>query len=93
MLSVLGASMFLPMAPIKVLTSNLLYDFSLTAIPTDQVDPEYLAAPLRSQIAIIERFMLVMGPVSALFDYITYRIMIYVFGARCSRLNGSSRAY
>jgi len=84
MLSVVGASAwlpFLPMAPIQVLTNNLLYDFSQTAIPTDNVDEEYLAQPRRWEINNIARFMLVMGPVSSLFDYVTYATMYYVFSA------------
>ncbi|HET7362941.1 MAG TPA: magnesium-translocating P-type ATPase [Burkholderiales bacterium] len=82
MLSVLGASVFLPflpMAPIQVLTNNLLYDFSQTAIPTDNVDEEYLAAPRRWHIDGIFRFMVVLGPVSSLFDYATFGVMLYVF--------------
>ena len=84
MLSVVGASAwlpFLPMAPIQVLTNNLLYDFSQTAIPTDNVDDEYLAQPRRWEIGNIARFMLVMGPVSSLFDYLTFATMYYVFAA------------
>jgi Mg2+-importing ATPase len=84
MFSVLGASLFLPflpMAPIQVLTNNLLYDFSQTAIPTDRVDEEYLAAPRRWDIDNIFKFMLVIGPVSSLFDYATYGMMLFVFDA------------
>src|SRR6516162_11560319 len=61
MLSVLGASIFLPflpMAPIQVLTNNLLYDFSQTTIPTDNVDNEYIASPRRWDIGNITKFML-----------------------------------
>jgi P-type Mg2+ transporter len=82
MFSVLGASIFLPflpMAPIQVLTNNLLYDFSQTTIPTDNVDPEYLSRPRRWDIGNLTRFVLVMGPVSSIFDYITYGLMLYVF--------------
>src|SRR6516165_10306604 len=84
MFSVLGASLFLPflpMAPLQVLTNNLLYDFSQTAIPTDNVDPEYLAAPRKWEIGGISRFMIFMGPVSSIFDYATYFTMLYVFDA------------
>lgn len=83
-LSVLGASAFLPflpMAPIQVLTNNLLYDVSQTAIPTDQVDQEYLASPRRWEIGNIARFMLMMGPVSSVFDYLTFALMIWGFQA------------
>jgi Mg2+-importing ATPase len=84
MFSVLGASLFLPflpMAPIQVLANNLLYDFSQTTIPTDSVDPEYLAVPRRWEIGNILRFMLLIGPISSIFDYATFGIMIFVFGA------------
>jgi Mg2+-importing ATPase len=84
MFSVLGASIilpFLPMAPIQVLTNNLLYDFSQTAIPSDNVDEEYLRVPRRWDISNIMKFMLLIGPISSIFDYITYFMMLYVFGA------------
>jgi Mg2+-importing ATPase len=84
MFSVVGASLFLPflpMAPIQVLTNNLLYDFSQTAIPTDNVDDDYIAAPRRWQIDNIFKFMLVIGPISSVFDYATYAMMLFVFGA------------
>lgn len=80
----LGASIFLPflpMAPIQVLTNNLLYDFSQTAIPTDSVDPEYLAAPRRWDIGNIFKFMICIGPISSIFDYATFALMIFVFGS------------
>jgi Mg2+-importing ATPase len=82
MFSVLGASIllpFLPMAPLQVLTNNLLYDFSQTTIPTDNVDAEYLAAPRKWEIGNITRFMLFIGPISSIFDYATYFTMLYVF--------------
>jgi Mg2+-importing ATPase len=84
MFSVLGASIilpFLPMAPLQVLTNNLLYDFSQAAIPTDSVDPEYLAEPRRWEIGNITRFMIFIGPMSSIFDYATYFTMLYVFHA------------
>jgi P-type Mg2+ transporter len=82
MFSVLGASMFLPflpMAPIQVLTNNLLYDFSQTAIPTDNVDDDYIAMPRRWDISNIFKFMVFIGPISSIFDYLTYAMMLYVF--------------
>ena len=85
MFSVIGASAwlpFLPMAPVQVLTNNLLYDFSQTAIPTDGVDEEYLARPRRWEIGNIGRFMLAIGPISSLFDYATYGTMYFLFGAK-----------
>ena len=84
MFSVLGASMFLPflpMAPIQVLTNNLLYDFSQTTIPTDNVDEDYLNVPRRWDVGNVMRFMLVIGPVSSRFDFATFATMIWVFGA------------
>jgi Mg2+-importing ATPase len=84
MFSVLGASLFLPflpMAPIQVLTNNLLYDFSQTAIPTDNVDDDYLAAPRRWDIDNIFKFMVFIGPISSIFDYATYAMMLWVFQA------------
>jgi len=82
MFSVLGASIilpFLPMLPLQVLTNNLLYDFSQTAIPTDQVDPEWLAKPRKWEIGSLTRYILYIGPISSIFDYMTYFIMLYVF--------------
>jgi len=84
MFSVLGGSVFLPflpMAPIQVLTNNLLYDFSQTTIPTDNVDPEYLASPHKWDIGNLTRFVLVIGPISSIFDYLTFFMMLHVFGA------------
>jgi Mg2+-importing ATPase len=84
MFSVLGASIFLPflpMAPIQVLTNNLLYDFSQTAIPTDNVDEEFLAIPRRWEIGNIFRFMVLIGPISSIFDYATYATMLFIFDA------------
>jgi Mg2+-importing ATPase len=84
MFSVLGASIilpFLPMAPIQVLTNNLLYDLSQTTIPTDNVDAEYLAVPRRWDIGNIAKFMLMIGPISSIFDYVTYFLMLYAFNA------------
>jgi Mg2+-importing ATPase len=84
MFSVLGASVilpFLPMTAIQVLTNNLLYDFSQTTIPTDNVDAEYLAVPRRWDIGNITKFVLFIGPISSIFDYVTYFTMLYVFNA------------
>ncbi len=84
MFSVLGASAllpFLPMAPMQILTNNLLYDFSQVPIPTDDVDPEQIAKPRPWQIDEITRFILFIGPISSIFDYTTFFIMLYVF--RC----------
>lgn len=83
MFSVLGASIFLPflpMMPIQILANNLLYDFSQVPIPTDGVDPELIAKPKPWSIGAISKFILFIGPISSLFDYATFFIMLYVFG-------------
>jgi Mg2+-importing ATPase len=83
MFSVLGASVFLPfvpMAPIQILTNNLLYDFSQVPIPTDDVDPEQIARPRPWSMQQITRFILFIGPCSSIFDYTTFFMMLYVFG-------------
>ena len=85
MFSVLGASAwlpFLPMAPIQVLSNNLLYDISQTAIPTDTVDDEELLKPRKWEINHIAGFMLMVGPISSIFDYATYALMYWGFGAQ-----------
>jgi len=82
MFSVVGASAFLPflpMRPIQVLTNNLLYDFSQTTIPTDTVDADWLTKPRKWEIGRILRFILFIGPISSLFDYLTFFVMLYVF--------------
>lgn len=84
MFSMTGASFllpFLPMMPIQILLNNLLYDFSQTAIPTDEVDKEYLLAPRPWNIDMIKKFMMWIGPVSSIFDYMTFGLMYFIFGA------------
>jgi Mg2+-importing ATPase len=87
MFSVLGASLwlpYLPMAPIKILTNNLLYDFSQVPIPTDEVDPEQVARPRPWSMGEIARFILFIGPCSSVFDYTTYLMMWFLF--KCGNL-------
>ena len=60
------------MAPIQILTNNLLYDFSQVPIPTDDVDPEQIAKPRPWHMGEIARFILFIGPCSSIFDYTTY---------------------
>jgi len=82
MFSVLGASAFLPflpMAPIQVLTNNLLYDFSQVPIPSDAVDDEQQTKPRPWNIGEIKRFILFIGPISSIFDYSTFFVMLWVF--------------
>ena len=72
---------FLPMLPSQILLNNLLYDTSQLAIPTDRVDPEQLRAPSHWNIAFIRRFMLTFGPISSLFDFLTFGLMLGVLHA------------
>ncbi|MCV7136170.1 magnesium-translocating P-type ATPase [Mycobacterium hodleri] len=72
---------FLPMLPSQILLNNLLYDSSQLAIPTDRVDEEQLQAPAHWNIAFIRRFMLTFGPISSLFDFITFGLMLGVLHA------------
>ena len=72
---------FLPMLPGQILLNNLLYDTGQLAIPGDRVDPEQLAKPSHWNIAFIRRFMFMFGPVSSLFDFATFALMIVVLGA------------
>ncbi len=82
--SLLGASIFvpfLPMLPIQVLANNLLYDISQTALPTDSVDEEWIKRPRKWAVDDIKRYIMHIGPISSIFDYITYFIMLFVFSA------------
>ena len=82
MFSAAGASIFLkflPMLPSQILLNNLLYDTSQLAIPTDEVDPELVAQPTRWDIGFIRKFMLFFGPISSVFDFITFGVMLWVF--------------
>jgi Mg2+-importing ATPase len=84
MFSVLGASVFLPflpMLPIQVLANNLLYDISQTTIPTDSVDREWIEKPRRWAIDEIRRFIILIGPISSIFDYATFFLMLHIFNA------------
>ncbi len=84
MISAAGASAFLtflPMLPSQILLNNLLYDTSQLAIPTDEVDEEQLRRPSHWDIAAIRRFMLVFGPISSIFDVLTFIVLLRVFDA------------
>jgi len=84
MFSMLGASAllpFLPMLPVQILVNNLLYDLSQTGIPFDRVDRDYLDKPRQWLVGDIQRFMLWIGPISSLFDYLTFALMWFVFQA------------
>ncbi|HUA53460.1 MAG TPA: magnesium-translocating P-type ATPase [Candidatus Sulfotelmatobacter sp.] len=84
MFSMAGASLFLPflpMLPIQVLLNNLLYDLSETGVPFDHVDPEAVARPVHWDIRLIQRFMIVMGPISSIFDFLTFFALLWLFNA------------
>jgi Mg2+-importing ATPase len=72
---------FLPMLPIQLLTQNLLYDISQVSIPWDDVDKEYLKIPRKWDAGGLARFMMFIGPISSIFDVVTFLVMWYVFGA------------
>ena len=84
MFSVAGASLFLPflpMLPIQILLNNLLYTLSQATITTDNIDDEYIERPKRWDISFIRNFMVVEGPISSIFDYATFFIMLLIFNA------------
>jgi Mg2+-importing ATPase len=84
MFSMAGAALFLPflpMLPTQVLLNNLLYDASEAGVPLDHVDAEALAQPVQWDLPLIQRFMLVLGPVSSLFDFLTFYALLHLFGA------------
>ena len=84
MFSAAGASLFLPflpMLPSQILLNNLLYDISEMTIPTDHVDEEQLHRPEHWDMRLIERFMLAFGPISSIFDFVTFGVMLFVFHA------------
>ena len=84
MFSAGGASLFLsflPMLPTQILLNNLLYDIGEMTIPTDNVDDEQLQKPAHWDISMIRRFMFFFGPISSIFDFATFGIMIWVFNA------------
>jgi Mg2+-importing ATPase len=84
MFSAAGASAFLPflpMLPPQILLNNLLYDAGQLAIPTDRVDAEQLSAPSHWDLGLIRRFMLFFGPISSLFDFLAFAVLLGVFHA------------
>ena len=84
MFSAAGASLFLtflPMLPSQILLNNLLYDLGQLAIPTDRVDEEILARPAAWDISFVRRFMTVFGPLSSIFDFATFFVMIAILHA------------
>jgi Mg2+-importing ATPase len=84
MLSMAIASVFLPflpMLPLQILVNNFLYDISQVPIPSDRVDETYMQKPRRWNIAFIRRYMLLLGPLSSAFDFLTFAVMLGVFRA------------
>lgn len=85
MFSMAGASLFLPflpMLPTQILLNNILYDLSEIPIPMDHVDEESLVSPKQWNIHFIRKFMLIIGPISSIFDFLTFFVMIYIFRAQ-----------
>jgi Mg2+-importing ATPase len=85
MFSAAGASLFLsflPMLPFQILLNNLLYDCSELTIPTDHVDEELLARPEHWDVGFIRRFMVFFGPISSVYDFATFGVMLWVFHAQ-----------
>jgi P-type Mg2+ transporter len=83
-LSMAGASLFLPflpMLPTQILLNNLLYDLAQITIPTDNVDDTYLQKPQRWDIGLIRNFMLYIGPISSVFDFLTFYVLLHFFRA------------
>jgi Mg2+-importing ATPase len=84
MFSMAGAVLFLPflpMLPVQILLNNLLYDVSEIAIPRDDVDQDMITQPRHWDIRFVRDFMLVMGPVSSVFDFLTFGLLLWVFQA------------
>jgi len=82
MFSMAGASLFLPflpMLPMQILLNNLLYDLSQLTIPTDNVDETYLNKPQRWDIGLIRNFMVLIGPISSIFDFLTFYVLLHYF--------------
>lgn len=72
---------FLPLLPAQILLNNFLYDLAQLTIPSDNVDPSYIAKPRRWDTALVQRFMLGLGPISSLYDFLTFAILLGVFHA------------
>ena len=82
MFSMAGASLFLPflpMLPTQILLNNFLYDLAQVTIPTDNVDPAYIRKPQRWDIGIVRNFMLAIGPISSIYDFLTFFVLLSLF--------------
>lgn len=90
MFSAAGGSLFLkflPMLPTQILLNNFLYDVSELTLPTDEVDEELLRRPSHWDIGMIGRFMVVFGPASSLYDFLTFALMLGPFNAGEARFH------
>jgi Mg2+-importing ATPase len=84
MFSMAAASLFLPflpMLPTQILLNNFLYDVSQISVPSDNVDSALLRRPKRWQITFIRQFMTIIGPISSIYDFLTFGILLWVFHA------------
>jgi hypothetical protein len=84
MFSMAAASLFLPflpMLPSQILLNNFLYDVSQVSIPSDNVDPAMVQRPKRWQIGFIRQFMTIIGPISSIYDFLTFVVLLWVFHA------------
>jgi Mg2+-importing ATPase len=84
MFSMAAASVFLPflpMLPTQILLNNFLYDLAQVTIPTDNVDPQFIVKPRRWEISIIRDFMVFIGPISSIYDFLTFFVLLWVFKA------------
>jgi Mg2+-importing ATPase len=84
MFSMAGASTFLsflPMLPTQILLNNFLYDLSQVTIPTDNVDEDFVRKPRQWDIGLIRKFMLYVGPISSVFDFLTFYVLLQFFHA------------
>jgi len=95
MLSAAAASVFLPFPPMlasQILFMNLLYDVSNMTLPTDNVDDEYVKSPKRWDMSFVRKYTLFFGPFSSLYDFLTFGIMLFIFGASAAALPGATDA-
>ncbi|BFO64715.1 magnesium-translocating P-type ATPase [Chryseobacterium sp. KCF3-3] len=91
MFSMIGASAllpFLPMLPLQILTQNLLYDVSQSSIPWDTMDKDFLEKPKKWDAGSIKKFMLYIGPLSSIFDYVTFAVLFFIFKANTPEQQG-----
>ena len=90
MFSMAGASLFLPflpMLPTQILLNNFLYDAAQITIPTDNVDDDYVRKPRRWDMKLIRNFMLYIGPISSIYDFLTFYVLLRYFHAGEARIS------